>query len=418
MPPQGYAGSPPPSPPPKKKLSPGALGAIIAAVVVLAGGGIWFATKGGDDDGGDDTGPTTEASTTPETTSAPETTVVQTTVPLTLPPTIVPSTTETLPPDTTAPPVDGDVVDLGLGVSMPIPDGWELTGNDDVPTLTDGVAQLSLQALARAPGEDPQSLMQEYIDTFDSDFDAISYDPSVRYDRIDGALPVDQYGVHYEIYDAESDTGVGIIGTAYVYVRADGLSVIYDIFSREFTDGPPTDEFNAFVDSIIDAPPLGDAGTLTERDTFRVASIHESVTVFDLAAYTLAPGFTAGTQDDGDVVASTGDEDFEVQRYDNLPADAAMAAAQAHNALVYPGAVEAAPVEGESPFEGITRADVTWATQAGAGNTLTGVYSVFYDNNTGSAYAVFRAWLGLEPSSHQPEANFMMRSFTNSFTTI
>jgi hypothetical protein len=221
------------------------------------------------------------------------------------------------------------------------------------------------------------------------------------------------------VYDPSSDTGVGIIGTAYVYVRADGLSVIYDIFSSEITDGPTDEAFNAFLDSISGAPALGAAGTLTERDTFRITSAHPAVTVSGLAAYTLAPGFSANQQDDGDVVASTGDEDFEVQRFDGAGSpEAALALAQAHNAQVYPGGIEAAPVPGEPPSEGITRTDVAWSTPADASSVLTGVYSVFYDTSSGNAYAVFRAWFGLNPSAHEVQAKFMMRSFTNSFTSI
>jgi hypothetical protein len=390
----------------------------VVAVVVLVGGGTYLATRGDGDSSGS---PSTDIDTTEtpatdiDTTEAPS----PTTVLVTIPPTTLPPPTTTALTTTTAP-VSGGVVDLGLGVSMPIPDGWTLLEEGEAPTISDGTSNLTLQALARPAGEDPAVLMQEYINTFDTDYDAVTYDPSVRFPRIEGALAIDQYGVNYRLFDPESENGIGVIGTSYVYVRADGLSVVYDIFSREVTPGPGQASFDAFIDSLIAAPPLGAAAPLTERAPFRVTSVHETVSVFELAGYTLAPSFDVSTQADGDVVATTGEEDFEVERLVGVgTGEAAIAAAQAHITEVYGNVTFEAPENLGAGDDGITRTDVRWATGAAAtGGALTGVFTTYFDPATGNAYAVYRGWLGAQAAPNQIEASFMFLSFSSSFTSI
>ena len=230
--PGDFSPAPPiPSGPPHSPSGRNRLIAIIAGLVVVAGlaaAGAYVITN--EDSSARLQVRETSASDEPGTTesTAPSTTIATT---VALPTTVVPTTSAS--PETTAVGVPEGAVDLGLGVFFPIPAGWEITDDSEAPTISNGVTSLSLQALTRPPGEDPMALMQEYIDTFDADFDRIAYNSSERFERLEGPLPIDEYGMTYRIYSPSEDDGISTTGLAAIFVRGDGLSVVYDVFSTE-----------------------------------------------------------------------------------------------------------------------------------------------------------------------------------------
>ncbi|MBI5087886.1 MAG: hypothetical protein HZB15_03175 [Actinobacteria bacterium] len=338
--------------------------------------------------------------------------------PLTLPSTIVPQTTAG--PATTGPAVPDGSVDLGFGVYFPMPAGWELTSDaGQAPTISNGDTTLTLQALAREPGEDPLTLMQEYIDTFDDDFDAVSYNPSEQFDRIDGPLPLDAYGLTYRTYDATEDDGIGFTGLAEIFVRGDGLTVVYDVFStieRYDVDG---DAYGGFVDSMLNAPPLGDAVELTARESFRVTSAHEFVPVFGSAGYTVTPGWTTYERPDGNAVVSNEDGDFEMRRLEGVGTpEGGVEAAKAYYLTMYPDVTFGEITTGDPNFYGHDRRDFSWNGRLTDGSEFAGVGTVWFDATTGNAYAIFEDWYENIENPYYAEFNFMFVAASDSFATI
>ena len=129
----------------------------LAAAALVAGGVTYLATRGDD--------AVTAPTTVPVVSTAP------TNVPVTLPPTTVtepPTTLETTLPETTPATVviPDDATELGYGVYVPAIANVEVEGADPYTfTNTDNDEILILQALNRDAGEDPNVLLQEYIDT-------------------------------------------------------------------------------------------------------------------------------------------------------------------------------------------------------------------------------------------------------------
>jgi len=416
-------------------------GGVTAALVI--GGGVLL-VRAGDDSGGsdraveeEDDDETTEPapeSTSPVATTVAATTAITTAPPPTVAPTIAPSTAApvptappatvavTQPPPTAAPtvaPAPSDALDLGLGVSMPLPPGWEILIPAPEPLITDGNVVIRAFAVARSAGEDPAILLQEHIDSFEAGSPAVSYRPAMLFNRLDGVVPVDQYGVTYLTFDPEEPDGLGVLGTAYVFVRADGLNVVYDVFARAGTDGGlEQSAYDRFQQSILAAPPIADPVALAVREPFRVASVFPFVQVGGPAGYTAAPGYTPKSRPDGTVFVENALGGFEVQRLPETGSveGAARLAIQLHN-RTYRGLIYQQPVVVEGPREGILRADVTW-TGPLAGRTGFGAFSIFYDARSLRSFVVFRGWFDVAEDPSFPATNFMFRSFADSFTAI
>ena len=392
---------------------------IVAAIVVaagLGGTGVFLATRGGDK------APATVATddTSPDTTESPGTTEA--------PPTTVPRPTTTIhalntvpfhPPTTTAFTIPAGAVDLGHQVYIQLPDGW--TDSKDsasgVDTITDGTAKVALQVLVRTPGENPQALLQEYIDTFSGDFDAVGLAPSRSF-NVAGSIPTVEYGVYYRTWDAAG--GASLLGGAYVFQRGDGLSAVYDVFSESATMGVPADQFATFQNSFSSAPPIGDVVPLDQYPMFRVNGLQQPIEVDGMLAFTPTPGFTEISAGSGYGLARQGGEDFSVAR---LPAQASLDAAleQAKASLNTDNTgVTFGDLVPNSDLGTLTREGVGWNGTYSDGNPVTGGIDVYFDPATGNAVAVIRNWYttddGVEP--YEAEVDFMFATLSDTLETI
>jgi hypothetical protein len=402
-----------PSPPPPGRKRQVAIIAGLVAVAGVAAGGAFVLT--GDDSSGRLR--VRDASVTDDTASTesitPSTTVAAT---VALPTTVTPTTT--LPPTDTAVGAPDGAVDLGLGVFFPLPAGWEITDDSGAPTISNGSTSLSLQALTRPPGEDPMALMQEYIDTFDADFDRVAYNPSERFERLEGPMPIEEYGMTYRIYSPTEDDGISTTGLAAIFVRGDGLSVVYDVFSTEGVYDVDGDSYAAFVQSMLDAPALGEPIDAVPRESFRITSVHEFVPIFGLAGYTPAPGWNTFPRTDGHPYARFQDGEFEMRQFLAVGSlDGAVEAAKLYHLGLNPQVVHDAALDAEPNFYGHQRRDVTW-TGTLNGSAISGVFSVWFDATSGNSVAMYESWFGAIPNPYEADFSFMFVTAADSFASI
>ncbi|HEX2782356.1 MAG TPA: hypothetical protein VHN36_02145, partial [Ilumatobacteraceae bacterium] len=267
------------------------------------------------------------------------------------------------------------------------------------------------------PGENPQALLQEYIDTFSGDFDAVGLAPSRSF-NVAGSIPTAEYGVYYRTFDAAG--GASLLGGAYVFQRGDGLSAVYDVFSESATMGVPADQFATFENSFSSAPPIGDVGSLDQYPTFRVNGLQQPIEVDGMLAFTPTPSFTEISAGSGYGLARQGGEDFSVARLSGQASlDAALEQARASlntdNTGVTFGDLVPSPDLGA-----LTREGVGWNGTYSDGNPVTGGIDVYFDPATGNAVAVIRNWYttddGVEP--YKPEVDFMFATLSDTLQSI
>ena len=429
------AGQPPSGSGGKKK------GAIIAGLVVvaaLAGGGIYIATKGDDDSSTASTDETfdTEPDITIPDITAPDITVPDVTFPdvtlpdsipeitfpdITLPDISVP-TSET--PDTVAIP-DG-ALDLTHGVYVPLPDGWsQSSAEGEVLTIAGGTSSIALQVLERVAGEDPVTAMQEYIDTFDTDYPAVSYSPVNLIDTLQGSRPVKLYRVYYRTFDPDDESGTGITGGVYLYMRSDGLTMVYDVYgSEDDVPGLEGSDLTTLETSFAAAPAIGDSVDLVDHEPFQVTTVTPYVEVEGFVGFYAAPGFTVANSGGGNGIATTAAMTVQVLKLASQPdVDTAVASAQTHLSNFYSNLSFGTPSVYDPDKYGVIHRGVGWdATSTADGRQTAGAFDLFFDPATGSAYMVSRGWFvdpndpGTEPN--ETEADFMYSSFIESFTNI
>ncbi|MGZ4673310.1 MAG: hypothetical protein ACXV8K_11670 [Ilumatobacteraceae bacterium] len=400
-----------------------ALIAGIVALVVLVGGGIYLITRDGSTKKiaagvttATDVSVTTSPTTTPATTAAATTT--ESVVTFSLP-------TFTLPIQTTTTfTVPAGALDLGNKVYLPVPDGWKQISNPgNVVVLSDGTVSLAVQVLLRTPGENPAALVQEYTDTFDANYDAVGYNATLfSSSDTTGALPIDQYFTYYTTLAAD---GSSIEGNAASFIRSDGLSVIYDIYSAA---GQPTssffpqDAYNVFYRSFSTAPAVGPTATLQRADPFRVNSSHPFIQVDGLVGFTAAPGFSTVSADGGAVFLSNGTEDFEaVQLSGQSSIDAVVEAAKAHLAPSYADAAYGSVTTYPPNDNGVVQSSIGWNGTYTNGNPAAGVVDCFLNPKTGLALMVLRSWYTSGSDNSEPFPNegiFMFHTVVKSFNNL
>ena len=410
---------PMPPEPPRQVSNRTRQAAVIAGLVAvtgLAAGGAYIIT----DDGENSRLPIRQSSSTDESATTESIASGTTTATTIVVPTTVAPTTPAPPEVTevTAVGVPAGAVDLGLGVYFPLPAGWQITDDSAAPTISNGSTSLSLQALVRPPGEDPVELLQEYIDTFDADFDRIAYSPSETFARLEGPLPIDEYGMAYRIFSPSKDDGISTTGLAAVFQRGDGLSVVYDVFSTEGVYDVDGDSYATFVRSMLDAPVLDDAITLVRGDPFRITSVHEFVAIFGLAGYTPAPGWNTFPRPDGHPYAMYEDGEFEMRQFLAVgTVDGAVEAAKVYHLSRFPDVVHDPTVVAEPNYFGHERRDVSW-TGTLNGQAISGVFSVFFDAVSGNSVAMYEDWFGAIPNPYEADFSFMFIAAADSFATI
>jgi hypothetical protein len=275
--------------------------------------------------------------------------------------------------------------------------------------------------LARLPGEAPADLTQEYVNTFDTDFDLVSYEPSRLLGRIGTDLPIYDYGVYYETWDPSD--GVGVVGGIDEYIRADGLSALVDVYGQEEVGNAPAEMWDGLEQSLTDAPPIDKPVAVTEAAPFRVTTTHPFIQVDGLVGFTPAPGFNPTVAGNGQGMASNGAYDFDVRKLTGqADVNAAVASAQAILAASYSGIAYGSPQTSEPDQYGVVQQGIDWTGNYVDGMPSSGAFDVFYDPSTQNAYVVFRNWFNTAPGDstepNKSESTFMYRSIFNSFTNI
>jgi len=215
-----------------------AVGAVVASLAI--GGGVVLLVGGDDDNGsiGSPTTPTldTASSAVPESTEFVEGSAAVDTI-------VVPE----------------GALDLGDGVFLPIDDGVELTGEDPYTiTNNSSASTMVVQVVRREPGEDPNVLLQEYIDIFDADYSLVSYLPSETQSPGFAGFESLRYSrVAYMLYQPELEYP-NVVGEVGLWMRHDGLTVLADTYgsaASPISDGA----FSGLIGALAAAPSLGPA---------------------------------------------------------------------------------------------------------------------------------------------------------------
>ncbi len=364
----------------------------------------------------------------------PETTVPATTVPgapaitlplPSLPATTVPATAVPADPATTLP---AGAIDLSAGVVVAPTGNWTVTSDQSSAfvTISDGTTNLTVSVLARPAGQDPSIMMQEYVDTFDSQFDAVSYTAAHRSFTTESPLPAAAYTLYYTTFDGDAEQGLGIAGGISAYLRHDGLTLVTDIWGPASTPGTlPDDIFTPLLDSFLAAPALGAGVALPTVEEFRVSSSHPTLVVDGVAGFTPAPGFELISSGDGSAFVSSGRTDCEVLTFAGGTGDAAaLARAQPLVAEGFGEVTYSNENVRAADSHGVVQHGIAWEIVCGEGDTCGGVIDVFYDPTTAKAYAVMSAWFrGFDAASDEANRDevgrqFMFRSMVDSFGAI
>ncbi|MCU1389575.1 MAG: hypothetical protein JWL72_2913 [Ilumatobacteraceae bacterium] len=332
------------------------------------------------------------------------------------------TTTTALSATTTLPfAVPDGAIDLGHQVYLPVPQGWSQTNQPgDVVVISDGAgSSASFQALARDAGEDIAALTQEYTDTFDKDFGAVGFGPMRFVRQIAGPLPINQYGLFYTTYDPGDVTGID--GAISIFVRSDGLSLVYDSYTTVGLVPLPDTAYQGMLKSMLDAAPLGAAVTLAEHDPFRVKSVSPFVELSGVVGFTATPGFNVVTQGSGHAQVDNGTESVEVITTFTQP-DSATVIVNAENYLsnTTAGVTYSAPTEDAPDVYGVIHGTFTWTGTYTAGTPAAGSIDYYFDPASQNAYVLYRTW-NATASTNEPfaaEGAFMRRTFYNSLTTI
>ena len=403
--------------------------AAVVAVLAIAGAAVIIASNDSD---GSAAVVTTADSRDTDTVSAAASSPV-TTVPATIsiPDTVVvgttttaagePSTTATAAPPVTLPAVPDGAVDLGLGVFIPVPGGWTSGTSGSMVQLTDGSTIVAAQTLVRTPGTDPALITQEYVNAFDAAFETVSYSPTARVTTLTGANPADIYATYFVTFDSTA----GLIQSGYVniYVRGDGLALVYSVYGP---DGQPrsfpSDAGETMNASFVAAPAIGPATALVEASPFRVATAHDDVVVDGLVAFSAAPGFSVISEGGGTgFVTNSTIEDVQVDRITGqADTNAVTATAQAILEANYTDVAYTELLVDDADVYGVFHGRFTWTGTFVGGQSSTGIVDFYYDPASTNALVAFRSWFtqgdGGEP--FVAASQFMLRSLTNSFTTV
>lgn len=359
----------------------------------------------------------------------PETTVPATTVPAapavtlplpSLPATTVPATAVPADPANTLP---AGAIDLSAGVVVVPTGNWTLTSDQGSAfvTISDGTTNLTVSVLARPAGQDPSIMMQEYVDTFDGQFDAVSYTAAHRSFTTESPLPAAAYTLYYTTFDGDAEQGLGIAGGISAYLRHDGLTLVTDIWGPASTPGTlPDDIFTPLLDSFLAAPALGAGVALPAVEEFRISSTHLTLVVDGVAGFTPAPGFELISSGDGSAFVSSGRTDFEVHTFTGVTSDAdALARAQQLVAEDFGEVTYSNETVHDANGHGVVQHGIAWGAACGENDTCGGGIDVFYDPTTAKAYAVMSAWIWAgDTIPDNAGRQFMFRSMVDSFDAI
>ena len=342
-----------------------------------------------------------------------------------LPANTVPASTGPAEPATTLP---AGAIDLSAGVVVVPTGNWAVTSDqgDAFVTISDGTTNLTVSVLARPAGQEPSIMMQEYVDTFDSQFEAVSYTAVHRSWTTESPAPAAAYTLYYTTFDGDAEQGLGIAGAISAYLRHDGLTLVTDIWGPAGAPGTlPDDIFTPLLDSFLAARALGAGVALPAVEEFRVSSTHPTLVVDGVAGFTPAPGFELIPSGDGSAFVSSGRTDFEVRTFTGVTSDAdALARAQQLVPDDFGDVTYSNETVHAADGHGVVQHGIAWEMVCGEGDTCGGVIDVFYDPSTTKAYAVTSAWFRAfdaapdEANSDEAGRQFMFRSMVDSFGSI
>ena len=331
-------------------------------------------TRDTDGTTGDTSGDTTD-DTVPATIAVATTAAPTTAAPLTLPTTVVPAVAR---------------VDLGSGVGYSLPDGFTQEVVNNGVEISDGTVRFFAQVATRTAGDDPLLIAQEYIDSFESTFDAASFSQAIPA-GVDttGVAPSDGYFIYYRVMDAD---GTGFRGLIDATRRADGLVYLTDTYRSiddESGEVLPDGVYDEFYDAFLAAPLLGDTVELTPLVLTRPASTHPTFPLDGVVALSPPAGWTVDLPGPRRVAFSTPDgQRFAVARLADS-ADPLVAQDEAFAALqvALPGATIAG-FEPSREGESVISFDTTiTATDAATGRAIEGVVRVWIDTVRAQVFA-------------------------------
>ncbi|MEQ1702837.1 MAG: hypothetical protein ABMA25_22240, partial [Ilumatobacteraceae bacterium] len=395
------ASMPPTAPPPAATPAakrPWGMIAGVAAVAGLAIGGTYLVTKS------DSKG-----------TGSPAVAVTST-LPGTVAPTVAPPPSSTLPtsvaPEPTAAPAPtGDLLDLGLGVAVPVAAGFEqVESGTSVTRMSSGSVTLEVQVLQREPGEDASVLAQEYANTFDGDFSAVSYSNVTSVVAGQGALRA----TSFDYATLNADTGETLYGTVELLVRPDGLSAIIDQYAEASTEQTsPEAWLGELATATLAAPSLGDSVPLADVQPFILDSVHESVYLSDQVRFVIAPGFTLAQQEGAVATLNNGTYVFEAELVTGV--------ATLDDLVDYGKSVMAELVPGASvdstddvTIGGLTRRSLRIEGASVAGQQIAGYADFYFDAATGNGVWTWNVWDTATSATdpYETDVIFMLHSLT------
>ena len=289
--------------------------------------------------------------------------------------------------------------------------------DSDAVQVTDGTTQAFFQVLSRPAGESPLVLLQEYVDTFDADFDSVSYSQVIPAAvEPSGEAPADSNLVYYRALNAD---GSGVKGVIDANRRADGLAYISDVFVPIDTDTStidpfPNDVLNQVYENFLFAPLIGDPVDLSALTFTRVVSVHPIVTIDGLVAVSPPAGWNVDNPGPGRVVMTSGNGQIFMGEKLATPVTDGAGAGAAGQAAVVGFVPDATFGDFETTeYEGFWFSSAGWrGTNPNNGQPLIGYISVWFDPATGEAYDSIEAWVGpAEEPPSVPDSDFLFHTF-------
>lgn len=397
-----FYGQPPVAGQPTGPAAPKRPWGMIAGAVAVAGlaiGGTYIATKSDD-----------------PTTVAPAVSVTST-LPGTVAPTVDPTPSSTLPTSvapqpTTAPGSEGNLIDLGFGVAAPVAAGFQQVDSGGALTRMTGAGiTLDVQVLKRQPGEDTEVLAQEYANTFDGDFSAVSYSNVNSVVAGEGAMRV----TTFDYATLNADTGSSLYGTVELLVRPDGLSVIIDQYADAATEQAPQEAWlGELATAILSAPSLGTPVPRADVQPFILDSVHKSVYLSDQVRFVIAPGFSLARQDGAVATLNNSTYVFEAELVTGV---ATIDDLVNFGKVVMGDLIPGATVDSTDDIttgSGLIRRTLRIEGTSVSGQQVSGFADFYFDPSTGNGVWSWNVWdaAGSDSDPYEAEVIFMLHSLT------
>ncbi len=312
--------------------------------------------------------------------------------------------------------VPAGAVDLGHSVFFTLPDGYtSVPSGEGSINITNGTFSMQAAVVVRLPGEDPITVLQEYINTFDPTFESVAYtQTNIRPVDTSGVVPGDGLFLFYRELDNNGTSGAQ--GTIEVFRRGDGLTLLTDVYnSIDDQSGTafPQGSIDGLRTSLLAAPLVGNPVELTALTATRTTSVHEPFEVDGLVRLTPPAGWTVKLPGPGLVWFSRPDgQTFVAGRVADLAdLEAAKSLGQADVLKLQPTAVFENAIDFSDPVA-YNFTTAYWHATDPTGQLISGSISIWFNPNSGEAYEALQFWVGatdVPPSTL--ESTFFFQSF-------